>query len=256
MSALQSPPLHSTGLHSTQHTPDSLKKFLVYSGVLHLLALFAMLIKSVVAPSEPKLYVPSLRVDLVALPDLKKNELPPQPAPEDAATKPKEEPKPVLDTKPAEDDEIALKKKKEQSKREKAAQEKLKNALARIKALERIKLMAGAQVKGNAISKGSALSGDAKTSLTTTYYDVVLERVRNYWELPKWLQDQNLSAQVTVFIDRNGQMTRFEFKKHSGNESFDNEVKRTLQSAVPFPAPPIAIIPDVGQQGIVLGFPI
>ena len=86
--------------------------------------------------------------------------------------------------------------------------------------------------------------------------DVVLERVRNYWELPKWLQEQNLSAQVTIYIDRKGQMTRYVFTKPSGNESFDGEVKRTLQSAVPFPEPPIAIIPDVSQQGIVLGFPI
>ncbi|MBS1957908.1 MAG: TonB family protein [Bdellovibrionales bacterium] len=236
-------------------TDDNLKRFIGVSSAIHIAAIIFLVLRGTLLAPPAKVYVPSLRVDLVALPDQKKNDLPP--AQETAQTKPEEKrPDLKLDVKPTNEGEISLKKKKASSRKEKEAQEKLKNALARIKALERIKMMAGQQVKGNAISKGSSLSGDAKASLETTYYDVVLERVRNYWELPKWLQDQNLSAQVTVYIDRNGQITKYIFTKPSGNESFDSEVKRTLQSAVPFPEPPIAIIPDVSQQGIVLGFPI
>lgn len=240
---------------------DPIQQFIGYSLIAHLALLVALILRGTILAPPPKEYVPSLRVDLVAMPDLKKTDVPV--IKEEKVEKPVEKPaeKPaeakLEEVKPAEDGEIALKKKKEKSAREKAAQEKLKNALARIKALERIKMMAGTQIKGNQISKGSALSGDAKTALETTYFDVVLERVRNYWELPKWLQDQaHLSAQVTIFINREGKMTRYVFNRTSGNESFDNEIKRTLQSAVPFPAPPIAIIPDLANEGIVLGFPM
>lgn len=235
---------------------DPIKQFIGYSALAHAALLVALILRGTLFASAPKIYIPSLRVDLVALPDLKKNDLPPTKE-ETAIEKPKPAPEPKLDVKPDDSGDISLKKKKDLSKKEKEAQDRLKNALARIKALERIKAMTGQQVKGNQISKGSSLSGDAKTSLETTYFDVVLERVRNYWELPKWLQDQaGLSAQVKLFIDRQGKMIRYEFVRKSGNESFDNEIKRTLQSAVPFPAPPIAIIPDVSGEGILLGFPM
>jgi outer membrane biosynthesis protein TonB len=61
---------------------------------------------------------------------------------------------------------------------------------------------------------------------------------------------------VKIFIDRQGKLIRYEFIKPSGNASFDGEIKRTLQSAVPLPEPPIAIIPEVSREGILLGFPI
>lgn len=234
---------------------DPMKQYLLYSMAAHAALLVALILRGTVLAPPPKVYVPSLRVDLVALPDLKKTDVPviKEEKPEEQVA-PKPDPK-LTDVKPSEEGEISLKKKK--SAREKAAQERLKNALARIKALERIKKMSGEQIKGNQISKGSALTGDAKTSLETTYYDVVLERVRNYWELPKWLQEQtHLSAQVTVYINREGKMIRYVFNRPSGNESFDSEVKRTLQQSVPFPPPPLAILPDVSNEGIQLGFPM
>lgn len=208
-------------------------------------------------PSAPKVYIPSLRVDLVALPDLKKNELQDLTPPSESAAPPDTSEAKKIEVPSETDGDFSLQKKKDKSKKEKEAQERLKNALARIKALEKIKAMSGAPVKGNAISKGSSVSGDAKTSLETTYFDVVLERVRTYWELPKYLQEQaQLSAQVTIFIDRKGLVTRTVISQSSGNAAFDNEVKRTLQSAAPFPEPPIAILPDLAQEGILLGFPL
>jgi outer membrane biosynthesis protein TonB len=237
-------------------TDASLQRFLVVSGALHLALALFLIIKGTLLVSPPKVYIPSLRVDLVALPDLKKTDTPELPTTEPAPEAPAKPAETKIETPPADEGEILLKK-KNSSKKEKEAQARLKNALARIKALERIKAMAGAPVKGNQISKGSSLSGDAKTSLETTYFDVVLERVRNYWELPQWLQEQTqLSAQVTIFIDRQGRLSRFVFNRASGNESFDNEIKRTLQAAAPFPEPPIAILPDLAQEGILLGFPM
>jgi TonB family protein len=241
-----------------------LSRFIKFSLGLHVAVLVLLFLKGTLAPSEPKEYLPSLRVDLVGLPDRKvldqANVKPLEKAPEEVKPAPvKPEPKVEI---PAEKDSgdfsVAKKKAKEKktSKKEIEAQKKLKNALARIKALERIKAMEGEPIRGNQISKGSAISGSAKVALETTYIDVVVERVRANWELPKWLQDQGLQAKVTLYIDRQGQLKRFEFTKSSGNEQFDSEVKRTLQVAAPFPVPPDAVAGDMTDGGISLGFPI
>ena len=241
-----------------------LRRFILLSVALHMLVLTGAAIKALLFPSHPIEYLPSLRVDLVSLPDMKKtDQIQPKPAePAPTAVPPQEQvkPKPQIkpDIKPEDNGDFAVqqkKKKAERAKKEKEAQKKLKAALERIKAIERIKALAGDEVKGNQISKGSALSGEAKTSLETTYFDVVLERVRSNWELPKWLQDQNLSAKVLVYVDARGQMKSFKFTKPSGNEQFDSEVKRTLQASSPFPLPPEAIVGDL-SNGILLGFPL
>jgi outer membrane biosynthesis protein TonB len=251
-----------TGLMPIQNQNQILKRFLSLSVVLHVFGVLYLLLKSLMFPDEPKVYLPSIRVDLVGLPSQKLNEVPapvatpaekPKPAP---AAEPKTEVKPDAD-----EGEISLskkkKKKQEHAKKEKEAQKKLKQALERIKAIERIKALAGGdEIRGNRVSKGSALTGEAKTALETTYFDVILERVRANWELPKWIQDQSLNAKVVVYLDGRGNLKSFRFSKTSGNEQFDSEVKRTLQASSPFPVPPGAIASDISGQGILLGFPL
>jgi protein TonB len=250
--------------HQNQST--LLKRFVVWSMVAHVLFFVYLSAKSVLFPSVPKEYIAALRVDLVGLPDQKKNEVVEPPKPADApkpieAPKPKpvEEPKPKVETDNDPGDYAAAKKKKkeEHKKKEKEAQKKLKAALDRIKALERIKAMTATdEVKGNQISKGTSLSADAKTSLEASYSDVVLERVRSNWELPKWLIERSLSANVIIFIDARGQLKGFKFTKLSGNEQFDNEVKHTLQASSPFSIPPTGISGDLAHDGIPLAFPL
>ncbi len=252
--------------HQNVDQNQNIKRFIVRSLIAHVTILMVLFIKQVVFPSSPEVYLPSLRVDLVALPDRKMTEtqvLPVAPKPEESAPpkveeKKVEEKKVKIETKSEDEGDYAIHKKKkhEKSVKEKTAQKKLKNALARIKALERIKAMETETVKGNQISKGSSLSGEAKVALETTYFDVILEQVRSNWELPKWLQEQNLSAKAQVFIDRHGNLSRYEIVKSSGNEQFDNEVKRTLQAAAPFPVPPNDIASEMFNNGVVLGFPL
>ena len=245
------------GLESSDSN-QNLRRFLLISLSIHIGVILILFIKSVVLPSIPKEYVPSLRVDLVALPDRKMNDIQVPPASkEEPKVSPKSAEKAKIETKTEKDGDYSVsKKKKKPTKKETEAQQKLKNALARIKALERIKAMQGEQIKGNQVSKGSALSGEAKASLETTYFDVVLERVRSYWELPKWLQEQNLDAKVLVFINRRGEISSFKFIKSSGSAQFDDEVKRTLQASSPFAIPPEGILSDVSTEGVVLGFPL
>lgn len=246
------------------------RQFFLFSLGLHILLVIYLIAKSILFPDQPTEYFPSLRVDLVGLPDLKKADtVTPKPAEPDPTSAPPafQKPVPKPDIKPdikadakatAEADDFAVQKKKaDHKKKEKEAQKKLKAALERIKAIERIKAMtSGEMVRGNQVSKGSALSGEAKTSLETTYFDVVLERVQSNWELPKWLQDQNLSAKVMIYLDARGGLKSFQFVKPSGNEQFDSEVKRTLQASSPFPLPPSEIASDLSGKGILLGFPL
>jgi TonB family protein len=247
---------------------NRLKNAIRLSLALHIGVIFVLYLKNTVMPDETVVILPSLKVDLVALPDQKKNELvlPPPPVPSTAPEKPKPpvEPqkKPELALEPEHTHHADFsvshpKKKKSHSKKEKEAQKKLKQALDRIRAIERIKALTGADpVKGNSLSKGSSLSGAAKKALESNYFDVVLERVRTYWELPKWLRDQNRAAKVMVYLDGQGRLKSFEFIQPSGSEPFDAEVKRTLQAAAPFPIPPGGISSDLSKQGILLGFPL
>jgi len=256
----------------TQRSEDSLTKAIRVSIALHGLLLIVLLLKELVIPSEPKMkeYLPSLKVDLVALPDQKAAEVttPIQPsAPEE--TKQAEEVKkpeavakaePVKEPTKEETADYSLKKKQPKTKAEKAAtkreesRERMKNALARIKALEKIR--EGELIKGNQVMTGSSAKGDSSKNTDTTYYDVVLEKVRNEWELPQWLQGKGLSAKVLVKIDRRGSISSIQFLRSSGNNQFDAAVKRTLSQAMPFPAPPVSVLADVNTDGIILGFPI
>jgi outer membrane biosynthesis protein TonB len=235
-----------------------LKRALRLSIALHTALLLTLAIREFLLPVTPREYLPSLRVDLVGLPENKRNVLPVPAATPAAVTAP---PAPAAQTAeiPTATDkgDLSIVKKKSKSKKEKEAQKRLKQALDRIRAIERIKMLAGGdEVKGNSVSKGSALTGEAKQALETSYFDVILERVRTYWELPKWLQGQNRSAKVMIYLDGQGQLRSFQFVQVSGSESFDSEVKRTLQAAAPFPVPPAALASDISKQGILLGFPL
>jgi len=233
--------------HSSRNQ-DPLARAIKISLFIHLGFLVLLYLKSIIVPSalNTKEYIPSLRVDLVALPDQKTTEqvTPSMPAAVEEVKAPPQKEKVILKTEEKGDYSLNKKKKKE----------RLKNALARIKSLEKIK--EGEQIKGNKVMRGSSSKGTASESVETTYFDVVLDKIRSEWELPQWLKEKNLSAKVLIQIDRRGMITHTNFIKSSGNEQFDAAVKRTLQAAVPFPAPPLSILANVSQDGIVFGFPI
>ena len=240
---------------TSPRSQEPLSNAIKLSVLMHLLLLLVLYVKSVVMPPDlhTKEYLPSLRVDLVALPEHKINEQvtptlqPAAPeqkkAVEPAKPEPKEKPEPV------EKGDYSLKKKTKESKKE-----KMKSALDRIKALEKIR--EGETLKGNVVRKGSSAKGDASRSAETTYFDVVLEKVRNEWELPSWLQGKGLSAKVLIKIDRRGMITVINFVRSSGNSQFDAAVKRALYASMPFPVPPVSVLADVMKDGVILGFPI
>lgn len=237
----------------------------------HLALIFLILVKSLVFPGKPLLYIPTLKVDIVGLPDVLKKDLKANPESEAAqkeiakALKDAEQQIKKLKTVPpkviAKKDEMVLKPKNAES--AKAREKKLKSALDRIKALNKITSPdesdshnAPKVIKGNKISKGSSLSGDARESDQTSYYDALRERLQENWSLPVWLSRKDLSAQVQIFIDSRGKLRNFRFTKTSGNSQFDDAVKKTLKKSEPFPVPSDADASTVLVDGVLIGFPL
>lgn len=246
------------------------------SAILHGGFILFVLVGGWIFPVEQKPYVPSLRVDLVGLPDILKKDLdryqgtvPPQQqdkAPvKDKIETPSEKKaadKPSSTKEIAAPDEMALKPKKET---ERQRDKKLKSALSRIKALSRITQdevpeeksdRPQALIKGNQLSSGSSLSGDAKENSESGYYDQVLGVIRSNWSLPVWLARQKYNARVKVLIDAGGNVLSIQFKQASGNAAFDEQVKRSILESQPLPKPPENLRKAILSQGVSLGFPL
>jgi colicin import membrane protein len=249
----------------------------------HAFVILLILVKAVVFPNMPKVYVPTLRVDVVGLPDLLKTEKKNPPgktlddiqkmlqkaqadankvkAPPPKVAAPVEKAAPdemVLHPNPAQNDQTATKSAKDK-KAEAAKQKSLEAALRRIKALAKIdsentpvQATAGAPIKGNKISKGNSTAGDAKESDTANYYDTVRSKLQENWALPVWLSRQNLSATIEIVIDSRGTVREFRFVKSSGNPQYDDAVKSTLAKSQPFETPPNELLGNT----ISIGFPL
>lgn len=236
----------------------------------HLALALTVLVKCLVFPNTPIAYVPTLRVDIVGLPDILKKDMNSIPstkeisdivkkAEQDAKNvKPKPLP-PMPKKEVAEPDELALNPKPQSAKAEKDRERRLKAALDRMKALAKIsgeERKSAPLIKGNKISKGESLSGLAKESDQSNYYDSVLMAVKGNWALPTWLSRQSLSAKVQVYIDARGRLHGYKFVKLSGNPQFDDAVKQALEQSQPFPAPPTALAANMLVNGIIFGFPL
>jgi TonB family protein len=263
-----------------QSPEGSLGKSLKLSLVIHLVLLFLALVQDFFFQGQPKTYIPSLRVDLVALPDLLKSE-----------TKKihQRELQKELSQILAQAEKKAQKIQKEQSllKRTpslpaakphemtltpstathpKEISHRNRQALDRLKLLAKIhdKIRESPQktspspllIKGNQISQGSSLSSDARESLEQNYSDLLKDRLQENWSLPPWISRQNLSAQVEIRIDAQGHLSRVQFVKPSGNSQFDEAVKKTLQLSQPFPHPPEEVRLSLQKNGILIGFPL
>ncbi len=232
------------------------------------IALF-ILLKTVVFPGTPIAYTPTLRVDIVDLPDALKQELRGAPKNNEIAEVLKKaeadakKMKPVAPNVPKEEkvdpDELVLKP-KQAAEQSKDREKKLKSALARIRSLEKLEVSDNPDtkplvVKGNKISKGTSLSGDAREAAEATYYDLIRDRLHENWALPVWLSRQNFSAQVVILIDGAGRLKGIRFARSSGNAQFDEAVRRTIADSDPFPRPPSELV-SILENGIPAGFPL
>ncbi len=254
-----------------EESQHDIKVGLRWSAGLHVGVALAILLKHLVFPGTAVTIPPTLRVDLVGLPDVLKKDkwklnaqLDPKladalRAAADQANEIKKVELPKSDADKPDPDELVMK--REQAGDDIARQKKLKSSLARIKALLKVQTpddaAARAQpVKGNQLSRGTSLSGDAKESTEPSYYDHVRDRLQENWALPVWLSRQKLSARVQIFINRTGHLHTYRFLEFSGNTQFDEAVKRTITDSEPFVAPTSEVADAVFTDGIVVGFPL
>lgn len=230
------------------------KRALQWSVGVHAAVLIFAALKALVFPGSPMLLPPTLRVDVVGLPDALKKDLTDSAPPPDKTVAKSKPASPEAEEKP-DKDEMALKK-------EAPSKKKLSRAIDRLRALEKIRDLSqeakpSAVIKGNRISKGTSLSGDARERDSATYYDLVRDRLHTHWSLPVWVARQELSAQVQLFIDPAGKLQNFRFTRPSGNPQFDDAVRQALQNASPFPPPPEGAVRNtLSSAGILVGFPL
>ena len=223
-----------------------------------------------VLPGEALPILPTLRVDLVGLPDQTKSEqiLPGKAEElrqaEDQAKRvqtPDLSSIPIPKSKPEDQDtgpalQVRSDAKKESPKKDRRNQ--LLASLNRIKSLQKIQAddRPGTPVAGNRVSRGTSLSADALQAMQSTYFDLVRDRLQEHWSLPIWLSRQNFSAQIQLTIDGSGRVKFLRWLKRSGNDSFDQFVQRAVQDAQPFDRPPSEVVSLVESRGIQVGFPL
>lgn len=235
-----------------------LKKMFLKSIAFHVAIVLIFTVKAVFFPSDIPEYAPTIRVDLVGLPD-KRN-------PEEIVIKPKVEAPPQKQTETAKTDTTktppaktqtattAPGAKKELAKEQSSAINKLK-ALSAIEKLKQQQEQAPSQqIKGNAISPGTALRGLNKLQFDE-YIGSIDAHVKSNWALPEWMLQQQFRAEVLVRIDSSGNLIERKFLKKSGNGDFDQRVWAAIEKSSPFPAPPDKFVDLVGVQGITFAFP-
>lgn len=262
---------------------SELNEGLKRSIIAHFLILVTMVLyvflKGTLFESKPLRYVPTLRVDLVALPDvLKQNAKLPHSDPF-PLEKTKEKVQKMSPQKPKEREEPLASRVKLAPPLEEFAQKKStglvkniekrnKQALDRLKSLSKIQnslshsfqegasATAERKVKGNKISPGSSLSGEAKEASEANYLGILQERLKEHFSLPIWVKRQNYDAQVKMYINAKGNLMGLQFIKPSGNPQFDSAVNRAVNESQPFPLPPENIAPLLATDGIRVGFPL
>jgi colicin import membrane protein len=255
------------------------KRYLAISLILHGSLFLSMAIGSFFAP-KPLLFVPTVQIDMVALPDQVKQQqaepldltkpvkdVPPPPAPPETKKEAEAAPEPEK-TAP---DEMALKREREAEKRAKSALERMREqlkkdqkqeqdrkrlALEKRKAdLKKFEEAYRAALRGNKQNTGTSSSGEMQATMNA-YAGHITERLRANWALPAFLQDKGLRASVRIYIDGRGQLTRMQFTLSSGNNSFDSYVEGAVRKSSPFAPPPEEMASGLRGSGMEVLFPL
>ena len=201
--------------------------------------------------------LPVIQVDIVALPNFKKNNI----SINDIGKQPiaKNIPKVKSSNK---DNSMVFKKKKALESINKIKEKIRKRNLKEIskqrakeqEILKKFQEKYRSILAANQTNKGDSISGALEASINK-YVTNIVNQIRENWELPLYLQDKGLRAGVVLHIDRNGN-ARYTFSKRSGNDIFDELVRNALELSIPFLQPPPEIISLLKNEGIEVLFPL
>lgn len=99
--------------------------------------------------------------------------------------------------------------------------------------------------------------GDAEEAAEgERYLALVQRRVKDNYQVPATIPEQErmyLNAVVRIFIQKNGQISRHELIRSSGNGVFDSAVQAGVARASPLPPPPEHLV-DLLREGVDLNF--
>jgi colicin import membrane protein len=250
--------------------PD--KKFLWYwkrSLLAHGIILFLMLMANKLnffnlANHEPKIILPSVRVDIVELPkhtleELKKIEIAPPPT--KVEEKSVEKNIPVEKVVPKEKLDNAFEEivKKTEKKLADKQIENLKKLNELKKTEERRDEMKQLLLAGNKVQAGTQVQGEEITQELTEFDNYILEvteKVRYQWKLPSYLKNLPLKCRIQLFINAEGLVQVAKIMESSGNEEYDNWALKSIKDAAPFKIPAQSILPDLLRGKFVLGYPL
>ena len=91
-------------------------------------------------------------------------------------------------------------------------------------------------------SPGPKRSGGAHSALSSQYYANVQSHITSFYNLPKFTTwDPALTTIMAITINKNGTIVNQRLKQSSGNATFDQFVRKTIQNANPLPAIPPAL---------------
>lgn len=269
-----------------RETQDEIfKKMVLVSAILHAAFFLSVTVKTYFFPSEPIDLEQAIRVDLVGLPD-KVQELPELNAPKESAPVEKAPPEPVKPEPPKPEPAKPKLPPKEIAKpaakapplvipkpdaKQVKQKKSLEDAMSKIRQLEeqeaqeqaaaaerqrqeRLARAKQALIRGNVVSPGNSLTGIQKAQFDD-YIGQVKQHMQRVWALPSWLGGANLKATAVIYLNPNGQVTRREIVRSSGDPRFDAYVLQTIDSASPFPRPPEKFVDYVQVNGLGLRFP-
>lgn len=248
---------------------DTFSRNIWISAAAHgVLALF-IFVKAVITPGEPIEIRRAIRVDVVGLPaKITEPVALPEPAPSKA--QPAKPVEPVKELPPKEvpkapepkNPTVNLDKKKPAPDLKKAQNRALER-LKQMEALEKIKNDVSSTkptsaksgvIAGNKVSEGNSLTGLEKIEYDR-YFDDLEGKVRANFQLPQWLAESTLKAQVQVLIDAKGFVIRKIIRRPSGNPDFDAYVIQAIDASSPFPIPPERLTGPLSTSGVILNFP-
>ena len=238
-----------------------LKKFILISAGTHLV-LFFILYQSgefdINFFNRKTAIVPSLKVDIVALPDkikskrarpkVKKQAQVKKPKPKvQKKPKPKPKPKQVLNTpaKPKPKPKPTPKPKQQEPQKVSSKPETELEKTEASKPKEKI--------KGNQVSKGVQDGPSQEEQIAINAYLIeIIDTIKSNWNLPKYLTETTLYAQVEVRINSSGKLVEKTLIQSSQNSLFDSKVLKAIEASAPFDPPP-EIVQKIIKDGLVFG---
>jgi colicin import membrane protein len=215
--------------------------------LFHAIVLGAFSLKNIIFSSPSIDYKSAIRVDIVGLPDKITSPMPPQKSEEPAAKAEEKKPEPPKKEEAVKPEEKVVPK----AETKKDVKDVQKNALEKLKALDKIKNTVNTEkaqtdaierlkkqeFRGNNLAAGNSLTGTDKFQYDA-YIGELDSHVKGFWDLPRWLSEDQLKTVVKVKIDARGFVIFKQIVSSSGNSAYDEVAIQTVTKASPFPVPP------------------